>query len=181
MVKARDDRIAGAGTNLDRIRDIILGASTKSYEQKFQRHENALEKARSELRDRIKATEGSVRSLSQTSRNEREELDRKLSARLDSLDTAVEALKKESCTALKTLKQEREAAAQAMNLRNGLEKKSPGQCPRLQDHSCARCRCHSRLQGSIWQRWCHQGRASRASDRSLHSDGLRVCQSVICS
>lgn len=122
MVKATE---GPAGAKLDHIRDILHGTQFKGFEQKFQRHENALEKTRAELRERIKAAETAARELERTSRKEHRETEKQLSGRIERLDSALKELKKDTKGAVedvrkngdvshKKLKKEMEAVRRAL-------------------------------------------------------------------
>ena len=104
MVKAMDSAAAGAGAKLDHIRTILHGTQFKGFEQKFQRQENALEKARAELRERLKAAETATRDLEQASRQERRELEKQLSSRLDQIAKSITILEKASKTAIEEVR-----------------------------------------------------------------------------
>ncbi len=105
MVKTNTDIPGGAPSNLDRVRDIIMGADFKAFEQRFQRHEEALETARGEARTELATLKSALDALEHARRRDAEELERRLCTRIDTLESTVRDLKREAADSIAALEQ----------------------------------------------------------------------------
>jgi chromosome segregation ATPase len=105
VVKTTGEIPGGAPTNLDRVRDIILGADFKAFDLKFQRQEEALQTSRDELRGEIGALRTAFEALERAQRRDADEREQRLATRLDALEAAVRDLRREAADSIASLEQ----------------------------------------------------------------------------
>lgn len=96
MVRAYNDVPGGAPSNLDRVREIIAGADFKAFEQKFQRHEEALGAFRDETRDEITALKNAFEAHERAQGRGAEDLAKRVDERLSAIEDSVRELRRET-------------------------------------------------------------------------------------
>ena len=115
VVKALDETAREASApNLARIRDILVGTHFKAYDERLQRHEDALEKTRAELRQRLAALETDTESLTHTARMEKREFEKAVQARFKALEEGAARLQHEFRTAVVEARKEVEATVRTL-------------------------------------------------------------------
>jgi dGTP triphosphohydrolase len=95
----------GAPSNLDRVRDIIMGADFKAFEQKFQRYEDTLESARGEIRAELATLKSALDALAHGQRRDADDIERRLCARLDTVESNVRDLRHETASSIASIEQ----------------------------------------------------------------------------